>query len=427
MTNNRFRINYSYLRPLKANSLREWSSRPFEKTENLDVWRGKDATILPLKRLPGDGLLFGRAGVVDANGEYVDISAIKGRVEFAYPLTDPEYRDERVIYCGYWVKHWGHFLVETAARLWYALESSEKIIFVTDEGKELNISGNYKEFLELLGVYDRIEIINKPTKFREVLVPELGYKRSGHFSDRFKSIFARVVENVVTPDGWSGPDKIYLSRSHLKSAVEKEYGHNMLDNFFAKNGYQVVHPQEITLGEFILLLQNCTECASFSGTLPHNMLLASDGAKLTIVERHVLNNDIQLDINRMKYLDVTYIDANLMLYPINPGYGPFVMAYNQQMEKFAKDNGYIPPDRRYAQTRYYQKGLAAYMKEYRKGYWYQWYMEGWMIKYTDYMYEAYSDSQKYFGDYTVGRKPFMLHHYFMPYYWKQFVKRILGR
>lgn len=427
MTINRFQIDYSYLRPKKAAVLKEWSLSPFERISRPDVWSGKDATILPLRRFPEDNLLFGRAGVVDADGEYVELSSVEHRVQFAYPFSNPEYRDERVVYCGYWVKHWGHFLVETVARLWYALESTGKLIFVTDEGKDLSISGNYKEFLELLGVYDRIEIVNKPTQFREVLVPQLGYKRCVYFSDQYRAVFARIADNVVTPEGWTGPDKIYLSRSRLKGASKKEIGHDMLDNYFSKNGYQVIHPQELSLSGLILLLKHCTECAAFSGTLPHNMLFAPDGSKLVIVERHALNNEIQLDVNRLKYLNVTYIDANLGVYPVSVGYGPFFVAYNQQMDAFTKDRGYRSPDFQYLSRIRIKKEYAAYMKEYRRCYVDQWFMLDWMIKYTDCLYEAYSDSQKYFADFTSGRRPFAFHHYFMPRYWKHFVKRMMGR
>ena len=420
-------INYAYLRPKKACVLKEWTDAPFEKLDTLEVWSGNNATILPLKTFPQDGYLFGRAGVVDCDGNYVDSSAIERRVQSAYPVENPEYRDERVIYCGYWVKQWGHFLVESVARLWYALESTEKLIFVTDYGCESQFYGNYKEFLQLLGVYDRIEVISKPTKFREVLVPQLGYKWRAYYSDQYRSIFSRIAGNVDTPDGWRPADKIFLSRSKLKNINKKEYGYDMLDSYFARNGYQIVHPQDISLSELIRLLKHCSECASISGTLPHNMLFAADRSNLTIVERNVLNNEIQVDVNHIKQLNVTYIDANLAIYPINLGYGPFMMAYNHQFAAFTESRGYQKPDDRYLSKRYIKKGFIRYMQEYQRYYSYQWYMSDWMIGYTDYMHEAYTDSLEYIGDYILGKKPFQLRHYFMPQYWKQFIKLLLKR
>ena len=71
-----YSIDYQYLRPKKAEALKAWYDEPLAVTENPAVWRGKNATILPLRRQAEDNLLFGRGGVVDENGEYVPLSGI---------------------------------------------------------------------------------------------------------------------------------------------------------------------------------------------------------------------------------------------------------------------------------------------------------------------------------------------------------------
>ena len=172
-----YSIDYQYLRPKKAEALKAWYDEPLAIMENPAVWRGKNATILPLRRQAEDNLLFGRGGVVDENGEYVPLSGIEGRVQFAYPAEKKEYRDETVVYCGYLVNHWGHFLIEGVTRLWYFLENDpgvDKYVFFLDENEEREIRANYREFLELLGIWEHLEIINTPTTYREVIVPELG-------------------------------------------------------------------------------------------------------------------------------------------------------------------------------------------------------------------------------------------------------------
>ena len=160
-----YSIDYQYLRPKKAEALKAWYDEPLAVTENPAVWRGKNATILPLRRQAEDNLLFGRGGVVDENGEYVPLSGIEGRVQFAYPAEKKEYRDETVVYCGYLVNHWGHFLIEGVTRLWYFLENDpgvDKYVFFLDENEEREIRANYREFLELLGIWEHLEIINTP-------------------------------------------------------------------------------------------------------------------------------------------------------------------------------------------------------------------------------------------------------------------------
>ena len=63
-------IDYQYLRPKKAAALKQWCDFPVEVRENPAVWQGENATILPLRRDPSFGLLFGKGGVVDRDGNY---------------------------------------------------------------------------------------------------------------------------------------------------------------------------------------------------------------------------------------------------------------------------------------------------------------------------------------------------------------------
>lgn len=74
-------IDYRYLRPKKAEALKKWYDAPIEVRENPEIWHGNNATILPLRRHESFGLLFGKGGVVDCEGSYVDLSAIPDRVQ----------------------------------------------------------------------------------------------------------------------------------------------------------------------------------------------------------------------------------------------------------------------------------------------------------------------------------------------------------
>jgi hypothetical protein len=64
-----YRLDDQYLRPKKAAALRRWHEEKLEVRENLQVWQGNNATILPLRK--DSRVQFGLGGVVDANGNYV--------------------------------------------------------------------------------------------------------------------------------------------------------------------------------------------------------------------------------------------------------------------------------------------------------------------------------------------------------------------
>ena len=420
-------IDYTYLRPKKAEALKNWYDAPVEIRQEPAIWQGEQATILPLRRDPSFGLLFDKGGVVDCQGQYVDLSAIPGRVQFAYPFENPETREETVVYCGYMVNHWGHFLIEGVTRLWYFLEqdpSVDKYVFFLDEGEQRQIQGNYREFFQLLGIWDKLEFINRPTTFRRVIVPDRGIHMRQGYAPKLLGVFDRIAENVRPQPDWDTPEKIYFSRSQFQKGQPFEFGFDALDNFFAKNGYTILYPEKVPLSRMIHYIRSCQVVATLSGTLPHNMLFARNGQKVEIIERLVINNDNQTDVNRMRDLDVVYVDANIPVYTID-FVGPFIMGYTPELQRFAQDRGYQPPDARYLTKKHYKSCFVRYIKSYQDLYRYNWFQYDWYGPFADSLYEGFQAGHQFFGDYLDGKRPFLWHHYFELHYWKQFVKRLL--
>lgn len=418
-------VDYRYLRPRKAAALKRWHDAHLKIRTDLEVWHGSHATILPLRKDPS--LQFGRGGVVDSQGDYLAMSGIPGRIDYGYAFENPEYKDLKVVYCGYMINHWGHFLIEAVCRLWYFLEKDATIdqyVFFLDENENREIKGNYREFLKLLGIWDKVVFINKPTTYREVLVPELSLKCRTYYSPKYREMFDIIADNAVPDPSWEPLEKIYYSRSQLSKGIPFEFGFDMLDDFFSKNGYTILYPEKVPLGQMIFYIRNAKVVASLSGTLPHNMLFARNGQKVEIVERCVINIDNQVDVNQIRELDVVNIDANIPIYTIN-FVGPFIMGYTPELKKFAEDKGYLPPDEKYLTEKYYKKCFVQYMKAYKDLYRYNWFMYDWYASETDYLIEAYHAGHAYYADYLDGKKPFLWHHYFEFHYWKQFLKRLL--
>ena len=420
-------IDYTYLRPKKAEALKKWYDAPVEIRQEPAIWQGEQATILPLRRDPSFGLLFGKGGVVDCQGQYVDLSAIPGRVQDAYPFQAPDCREETVVYCGYMVNHWGHFLIEGVTRLWYFLEqdaSVDKYVFFLDEGEQRQIQGNYREFFQLLGIWDKLEFINRPTTFRRVIVPELGIHMRQGYTPKLLGVFDRIAENVRPQPDWETPEKIYFSRSQFQKGQPFEFGFDALDNFFAKNGYTILYPEKVPLSRMIHYIRSCQVVATLSGSLPHNMLFGRSGQKVEIIERLVISDDNQTDVNRMRDLDVVYVDANIPVYTID-FVGPFIMGYTPELQRFAQDRGYQPPDDHYLTKKHYKSCFVRYIKSYQDLYRYNWFQDDWYGPFADSLYEGFQAGHQFFGDYLDGKRPFLWHHYFELHYWKQFVKRLL--
>lgn len=417
-------VIYDYMRPLKALFLKEWYDNPLCSRDDISSLTVENATILPLKKGEKTDILFGHGGVIDESGRYIPESGLEQRIWGGYECEDAEYRDETVVYCGYLVNQWGHFLVEATTRLWYLLHeecSVDKYVFILEENSSRQIKGNYREFLELLGVWEKIELITFPVKYKEVIIPEMAYKRFSHYSDYYKEIFEFVAQNALScieEKESNIEEKIYFSRSKLRKAKKYEFELDSMDSFFSQNNYRIVYPEELSLKELIHSLHHADVVATMSGSVQHNILFAPDGTKIQIFERFPINIDYQVQINMIKDLDVTYVDVCFPIYPTNLA-GPLILGYTKQMKSFAYYYGYhLSVKRSVKKTR---QTFAAYMKAYQGEYQFGWFSMDWYFPRYSAIYEGYLDSIEVFGDYLLGRKPFKISQCFNPQMLKHFV------
>jgi len=423
-------IDYQYLRPYKAAWLKSMYASDFEWKKELRVWRGKNATVLPLREEGRGSYRFGIGGVVDEAGQAVALSAIETRVGAGYPFEHAQYRDEKVVYCGYLINHWGHFLAEGVSRLWYALECEEpvdKYVFYLMENEERSIGGNFREFLQLAGVWEKVELVNQPTTYREVIVPESGFTLMQYASEPYRRIFDTVASRIQVRPEWKPLDKIFFTRSQFAKGNHLDFGVECLDSFFRNNGYHVLAPEKIPLSELIYYIRNASEIATISGTVHHNILFANNGQKITIMERLVVNIDYQVGINQIRDLDVTYVDANFNICGVSM-VGPFFVGYNHILQRFAQDRHMNPPDAEYLCKSYRDRYFKLYMRSYQDNYRYRWHMDSDGPELLLALYEAYMDNYTlYFREFLDGERPFLKEHYFQIHYWKQWLKRALRR
>lgn len=82
--------------------------------------------------------------------------------------------DDKVIYLGFFFRHWGHFLIDHLARACFLYNEEYrdcKVVSLSINGSDL--CGNYARLFELMG-FSKENVINvsMPTQFREVFIPK---------------------------------------------------------------------------------------------------------------------------------------------------------------------------------------------------------------------------------------------------------------
>lgn len=260
------------------------------KTEKYD-----DAVILPYRRDPKGTV--GLGGVLDAKGNFVETSYChEGRYNqgggYDWDRNTLKVSEEKVVYFGYFLPHWGHFLIDCLGRMWPFAEKGNaldkyKIAFISNQDE---FYSNCYEFFHALGVdKSRIMWIDVPTQFKEVAIPELSYEtpRSGRmFHPEYTHTFNRVIDNILanTPkekveEKYGQIDKVYFTRSLFNNAKSREVGLKVIDNVMLKGGFNILAPEQLSLAEQIAIWNYSEEIACINGTIPLNCIFYRNDAR----------------------------------------------------------------------------------------------------------------------------------------------------
>jgi hypothetical protein len=185
-----------------------------------------------------------------------------------------------------------------------------------------------------------------------------------YYSQEWLNIFDKVVSNVnIKP---VEKKRVYFTRNRFSKAKSSEIGEEIFIDVFTKNGFDIISPERCTLDEQISIIRNCNLVAAIEGSIPHNMLFAKAGQKILILNKTYGLNMMQMDINLIKSLDVTYVDSYISVFPVSLGHGPFMLAYNRYLSQFLEENQWNFPDLELTTSKYQSRNLRNFERRYRE-------------------------------------------------------------
>lgn len=335
----------------KDNEWEKYISKEYRSDRKLVVDQIYNGIILP-PRYYGRPAGSYEGGVCDENFKYVAGVERECRSSKAFPRyygmgksyevdkADIFYRDEHVIFGGGLIGHFGHFMLESLpGRLWYIIEHPEdkrKIAFVTIK-QQYNW---FYEFFNLLGIEkNRIIMIDRPTQFASVTVPEECIHSWYNYTDEYKKVYREVAKraNECCRDKKLAYSKIYLG--HRKWGQGSDcIGESNFENFFENMGYKVIEPQDYTVAEQIYMVNNADEIVTTMGSLAHFALFAKPNAKFIMLTREYKSCIVaQCLVNQASETDWYIVNVNNNFLPANRTYGPVNMALTEDFKEFCRD------------------------------------------------------------------------------------------
>ena len=281
-------------------------------------------------------------GVTDSDLKFVDLSLTRRisppNIPGEFPnwfkganpnvnYSDIDYLDEEVVFLGALSKHYGHFILEGLARLWFYLDEINlkyRCVYISEDGED-----RYNECFKLFGIEDHnISRITAPTRFRSVIVPEPSIRLHDYYHEKFKATIDGIKQ-AVEPAKY---EKVYFSKAGIKN--NRAIGEASIEAVFRENSFSVLAPEKLSMYETISVLKGCEVFAATSATNIHNAIFMNDGKRTICLNRSAHFHPIQTMIDEMRGLDNIYVDVFIVSSDANFGNAPCLLAPTRHLVDF---------------------------------------------------------------------------------------------
>ncbi|GHF35227.1 glycosyltransferase 61 family protein [Seohaeicola zhoushanensis] len=241
-------------------------------------WSEEIVTLREAVVVPPDAPGFVQpAGVLAADGSYCAHGVLwrKYRPLNSAPAMPGEVTDRlpgRWLWGGVLWSHFGHFLVESTARLW-ALDRDtghfDGILFMPRRAKVGETVRKYhQEFIGLMARDLPIRIAAEPLRVEELVVPGQGFGlgRITAGTQSYRDAIHRRFATSIAPEG---PERLYISRSALGLRKGGLLGEERLEELLAAEGYVTFHPQQHSISVQIARYKAAKRIIAADGSAVH--------------------------------------------------------------------------------------------------------------------------------------------------------------
>lgn len=303
----------------------------------------EESMLLPPIKVSNKGTRGTYAGgVADRNGKF--ISGLKRadktvtydcNESYIVDKKDLFRVDEDVIFGGIVMPAFGNAMIESLSRLWYIVENPNDtrrvaILFFSE------IKQYHLDFFRLAGVDEkRLLIIDKPTIFKSILVPDETVKIWSSYNNKYNVVYDHIRKNIK-PKKFK---KIYFTRTQLKERYD--VNEEFFEEFYKKRGYKIIAPEKLSLEEQISYAAGADELVCAIGTLSHFVLFMNYGSRLTILNRtkdKLLTP--QFIINSARNTECTFIDSIIEVLPISHNWGCACMYPTEYFKQYLIDESF---------------------------------------------------------------------------------------
>jgi capsular polysaccharide biosynthesis protein len=200
--------------------------------------------------------------------------------------------DEDVVYLGWLFSHYGHFLMQSLARVWHLadLDPSVNVIFHAANPEQSRPTSWAQRILAAFGIPpERILTLDQPARIRRLIVPEPLFAPRSVADDhtvRVHEAMAEPYRNLaarIAGDSRPSPQPLYLSRRRLPSSQRLIIGEAQLEDLLRQQGFRITYPETMPFEEQVRLINSHTDIFSNAGSAAQNVLFALHAPRLHLL------------------------------------------------------------------------------------------------------------------------------------------------
>ena len=325
-------------------------SQNFFSEQNLSVKTVENGIILPPKIQEGKHLIY-NGGVVTPDLKFVagyersdpSKNPILYTLRNSYTVEQSEIEqyDESVIFCGLVWGHFGHVMIESFCRMWYVLQHSEnhdRLVFL--HVGPWKIQDWLYQFFELMDIpKDRIMIVEKPTQFKSIIIPDQSARIGFDYHREYSIPYETMIKKVESMNIPTHSKKIFLTRTKGKNTDVVILNVEYFEKFYASQGYEIIEPENLSLPEQISLVHNADKISAFFGTLSHWAVFCKPKTKFDMLMRcNTETRTIQSVLNDFRKIDWYFVDVSKDFLFDGHGYGIHLLGNTSYWQKYIKDH-----------------------------------------------------------------------------------------
>ncbi len=250
-----------------------------------------NAIVLPR---PDDATLSFPGGVLAKDGAPVHEAAVwRNHRRILLPATQRPNATRHLpgtwLWGGLLYGHFGHFLCESASRLWaldHLREPIEGVVFIARfDASQDAPSAFHHEYLSLMGCNKPLHIVQLATTVDRLIVPGQGFGLGDMAAGTrmFRNAMRNRFAANVTPEGGK---KLYISRSGIGPRRGGLLLETRLERHLSAQGYEIFHPQKHSLTQQIARYKAADQILAAEGSALHLLgMVARSDQQIGIVVR----------------------------------------------------------------------------------------------------------------------------------------------